>query len=184
MIRTAIFAGGCFWCTEAIFKRLRGVESVVPGYAGGQVENPSYEEVSNGTTGHAEAIEITFDDSQISYETLLVIFWHTHDPTTVNQQGNDVGPQYRSVVFYRTDEEKSIAEKVKGNLEDEKVFAKPIVTEIVPFSNFFPAEDYHRDYYDKNKSAGYCSVVIIPKITKLLRDYGGDIKDEFRGESI
>lgn len=180
MIRTATLAGGCFWCAEAIFKRLRGVESVVPGYAGGQVEHPTYEEVTGGTTGHVEAIKITFDDAHISYEQLLEIFWHTHDPTTLNRQGNDVGPQYRSVVFYQTDEDRLVAEKVKTRLEDEHVFAEPIVTEIVPFTNFFPAEKYHRDYYDNNRSAGYCSIVITPKISKLLRDYSDNVKDEYR----
>ncbi len=176
----ATFAGGCFWCTEAIFKRLRGVTSVLPGYSGGTKADPTYEEVSSGTTGHAEAIQIEFDPSQVPFEKLLDIFWHTHNPTTLNRQGNDVGPQYRSAIFYHDEEQKRVAEESKKKLEDEKVYPDPVVTEIVPFEKFYVAENYHQDYYDNNRSQGYCSVIIDPKIHKLLKDYAADVKDEYR----
>lgn len=182
MTAKATLAGGCFWCTEAIFKRLRGVVSVVPGYAGGSMENPRYEQVSSGATGHAEAIQIEFDPRQIPYAKLLEIFFATHDPTTMNRQGNDVGPQYRSVIFYHDAEQGKIAEKSKREIESSKLYADPIVTEIVPFTNFYPAENYHRDYYDRNRSQGYCSVVIDPKVTKLLKEYRGVVKEEFKNE--
>ena len=175
---TAILAGGCFWCTEAIFNRLRGVISVVPGYAASQVPNPSYKEVCTGRTGAAEATQITYDPSIISYETLLEIFWHTHDPTTLNRQGNDVGTQYRSAIFYRNDEQKQKALASKEALEKSGAYKNPIVTEIVPFTNFYPAEDYHKDYYDSNRSQGYCMLVIDPKIKKLLKEYKDVVKDE------
>src|SRR5260221_6675064 len=179
-LQTATFAGGCFWCTEAIFKRLKGVHSVLPGYAGGHVENPSYQEVCSGTTGHAEAIQIEFDPQEIPYEKLLDIFWHTHNPTTMNQQGNDVGPQYRSVIFYYDAMQKEIAEKSKKDLEKEGVYKNPIVTEITPFTNFYVAEDYHKNYFDNNKDAPYCDFVISPKIHKLLEQYGNDVKEEYK----
>jgi peptide-methionine (S)-S-oxide reductase len=175
---TATLAGGCFWCTEAIFNRLKGVTSVVPGYAASQVENPSYEEVCTGRTGAAEAIQITYDPSIITYETLLEIFWHTHDPTTLNRQGNDVGPQYRSAIFYQNEEQKQSALASKEALEKSGAYKKPVVTEIVPFTNFFPAEDYHKDYYDRNRSQGYCMFVIDPKVKKLLNEYKNVVKDE------
>ena len=171
----ATLAGGCFWCTEAIFKRLKGVTSVVPGYAGGNPsadgEDPSYDQVCSGETGHAEAIQIEFDEKLIPYEKLLDIFWHTHNPTTLNQQGNDIGTQYRSSIFYHNEEQKKIAEKAKD---------PTFVTEIVPFTNFYPAESYHKDYYDKNKDAPYCNFVIDPKIQKLLKEYSKEIKDEYK----
>lgn len=175
----ATFAGGCFWCTEAIFQRLKGVVSAMPGYSGGKIENPSYEQVSSGMSGHAEAIQIEFDPKQISYEKLLDIFWHTHNPTTLNRQGNDVGPQYRSVIFYHNKNQKEAAEKSKKMLEKEKVFPEPIVTKIVPYTNFYIAEDYHKNYYEKNKNAPYCTFIINPKITKLMNMYGKDVKEEF-----
>jgi peptide-methionine (S)-S-oxide reductase len=175
---TATLAGGCFWCTEAIFNRLKGVTSVVPGYAASQVENPSYEEVCTGKTGAAEAIQITYDPSIITYGTLLEIFWHTHDPTTLNRQGNDVGTQYRSAIFYQNDEQKRSALASKEALERSGAYKKAIVTEIVPFTNFYPAEDYHKDYYDKNRSQGYCMFVIDPKVKKLLNEYKNVVKDE------
>jgi len=178
---TATLAGGCFWCTEAIFNRLKGVISVVSGYAASQVENPSYQEVCTGRTGAAEAVQITYDPSIISYDTLLEIFWHTHEPTTLNRQGNDVGTQYRSAIFYSNDEQKQIALALKEALEKSGAYNKPIVTEIVPFTNFYPAEDYHRDYYDRNRSQGYCMFVIDPKVKKLLKEYKQVLKDEIAG---
>jgi peptide-methionine (S)-S-oxide reductase len=179
---TATFAGGCFWCTEAIFKELRGVTSVLPGYAGGSVEDPSYEEVSSGETGHAEAIQIEFDPAEISFDDLAEIFFKTHDPTTENRQGNDVGPQYRSVIFYHDDRQKQSAEKVKSEIEKSKIYPDPLVTQIVPFTNFFVAEDYHKNYYENNRSQGYCQVVIDPKIHKLRKQFRDRLKDEYRDQ--
>jgi peptide-methionine (S)-S-oxide reductase len=178
---TATLAGGCFWCTEAIFNRLRGVISVVSGYAASQVANPSYKEVCTGRTGAAEAVQITYDPSVISYDTLLEIFWHTHDPTTLNRQGNDVGTQYRSAIFYSNDEQKQFALASKEALEKSGVYNRPIVTEIVPFTNFYAAEDYHKEYYDRNRSQGYCMFVIDPKVKKLLKEYKQVLKDEHAG---
>jgi peptide-methionine (S)-S-oxide reductase len=175
----ATLAGGCFWCTEAIFKRLRGVKSVTSGYCGGTIENPNWEQVSAGDTGHAESIQIEFDPKIISYEKILDVFWHTHNPTTLNQQGNDIGTEYRSAIFYQTPKQKEIAEKSKALLEKEKIYEDKIVTEILPFSNFYPAEHYHKDYYDNNKNDGYCTFVINPKIQKLLQKYGKDVKEEY-----
>ena len=179
-LEIATLAGGCFWCTEAIFTRLKGVTSVLPGYAGGDVENPSHEEVCSGTTGHAEAIQIEFDPKQIPYEKILDIFWHTHNPTTLNQQGSDVGTQYRSVIFYHDQKQKEIAEKSKKDLEEEGVYKDPVVTDIIPFTNFYIAEDYHKNYFDKNTSAPYCNIIISPKIHKLLEKYGEDVKKEYK----
>ena len=179
----ATFGGGCFWCTEAIFKRLKGVISVESGYTGGSLEQnvkPSYEEVSSGTTGHAEAIQITFDPAVISYATLLDIFWHTHNPTTRNQQGADIGSQYRSVIFYHTEKQQKQAEESKVNLEKEGYYKEQIVTEVLPFTKFYPAESYHKDYYDRNRDAGYCTIVIDPKIKKLLSLYGAKVKEEYK----
>lgn len=179
---TATLAGGCFWCTEAIFKRLKGVQSVKPGYSGGQKENPTYEEVSSGQTGHAECIQIEFDPSLIDFETILDVFWHTHDPTTLNQQGNDMGTQYRSVIFYHDNLQKEKALKSKENLEKENIYKDPIVTQIEPFTNFYEAEDYHKNYFDRNKEYPYCNFVITPKIQKLLQKYGKLVKEEFLKE--
>ena len=165
----ATFAGGCFWCTEAIFTRLKGVEKIISGYAGGKVEKPSYEQVSRGNTGHAEAIQITYDPKTISYEDLLYIFWRTHDPTTINRQGADVGPQYRSVIFYADEAQRKAAH---SSLEEaQKVFKNPIVTEILPFESFYKAEDYHQNYYSKDPKKSYCRLVIDPKINKLQKDF-------------
>ena len=175
-METATIAGGCFWCTEAIFKRLKGVESVMPGYAGGTVENPSYEQVCSGNTGHAESIQITFDPDIISFEKILTVFFHLHDPTTRNRQGNDTGPQYRSVIFYHNDSQKQTAEKVKKEIEDAGLYPDKIVTEIMPYTNFYPAEDYHRNYFAKNSSEPYCKFVIDPKIQKLMREFASDLK--------
>ena len=176
----ATFAGGCFWCTEAIFKELKGVQKVTSGYSGGKTENPSYEEVSNGKSGHAEAIRIEFDPAEISYDDLLEVFFKTHDPTTLNRQGNDSGEQYRSVVFFHDEEQKKSAEKVKTKIETEKVYPDPIVTEIVPFTNFFEAEDYHKDYYANNRNQMYCKIVIDPKIQKLRKQFSEKLKEEYK----
>ena len=152
----------------------------MPGYSGGKTENPSYEQVSMGTTGHAEAIQLEFDPEIIPYEKLLEIFWHTHNPTTPNRQGNDVGTQYRSVVFYADATQKELAEKVKAEIEKEGVYSDPIVTEIVPLEKFYPAESYHKDYYDRNQSAPYCNFVIDPKVRKLLAEYKSEVKEEYQ----
>ncbi len=166
-METATFGSGCFWCTEAVFQRLKGVESVVSGYSGGFVENPSYEEVCTGTTGHAEATQIKYDPAQISYEELLEVFWKTHDPTTLNQQGNDFGPQYRSAIFYHNDEQRRLAEEYKKKLDAARIWDKPIITEITPFTNFYSAENYHQDYFNRNPNQPYCAYIIRPKLKKL-----------------
>ena len=175
-LEAATFAGGCFWCTEAVFKRIRGVESVTAGYSGGKIENPTYEQVCSGATGHTEAIQIKFDPKIISFEKLLEVFFKLHDPTTLNQQGNDVGTQYRSAIFYRDDKQKEKAEKIKSKMQ--KIYKGKIVTEIVPFSNFYKAENYHQNYFENNKNASYCQVVIDPKIQKLYKDFSKITKDD------
>lgn len=179
-LQTATFAGGCFWCTEAIFRRLKGVTSVMPGYSGGTVENPTYDQVSMGNTGHAEAIQIEFDPIEVSYKTLLDIFWNTHNPTTLNRQGNDEGPQYRSVIFYHDDQQHKEAEESLKEFEAEGKYSDPIVTKIEPFTRFYPAESYHKDYFEKHSGQPYCDVIISPKIHKLLELYGDKVKDEYR----
>ena len=168
---TAILGGGCFWCTEALFGMLRGVISVVPGYAGGMVENPVYEDVCHGTTGHAEVIKIEFNPDIIPYHDLLDIFWHTHDPTTLNRQGADTGTQYRSIILTTTTVQKVLAEKFKKELMLTKEFKQPVVTEIKPLDRFYEAEKYHRQYYEKNSYQPYCQVVISPKIAHLREKY-------------
>jgi peptide-methionine (S)-S-oxide reductase len=173
---TATIASGCFWCTEAVFQRLKGVTSVVSGYAASKIPNPSYEQVCSGRTGAAEAIQVTYDPSIIPYGKLLEIFWHLHDPTTLNRQGNDIGTQYRSAVFYHNEEQKQIALAEKAALEKSGVYKKPIVTEIVPFTNFYPAEDYHKNYYDRHGTQPYCMFVIDPKVQKLLKEYRNEVK--------
>jgi peptide-methionine (S)-S-oxide reductase len=177
-LETATLAGGCFWCTEAVFQRLRGVTSVVSGYAASQVPNPTYQQVCTGRTGAAEAIQITYDPAVISFEQLLEIFWHLHDPTTLNRQGNDVGTQYRSAIFYHNDQQKETALVSKAELDKSGTYRNPAVTEITPFTNFYPAEDYHQDYYNNNSSQGYCMLVITPKVQKLLKEYRDDLKVE------
>jgi len=179
-VEIATLANGCFWCSEAIFARLRGVKSVLPGYSGGNVKNPSYEQVCTGRTGHAEAAQIEFDSSIISFEKLLDVFWHTHDPTTLNRQGNDVGTQYRSAIFYHDQKQKDIAQKSKREIENKGIYKHPVVTEITPFKEFYVAEDYHKNYYENHQDAPYCRFVIDPKIHKLLKEYGGELKDELR----
>lgn len=161
----ATFGGGCFWCVEAVFEKLDGVQSVVSGYAGGRKDNPTYKEVCSGDTGHAEVVQIAFDPQKISYEKLLEIFWQAHDPTTLNRQGADAGTQYRSVVFYHNEEQKKAAEKSKEAAQWN--FTTPLVTEIAPLTKFYPAEDYHQDYFRNNPNAPYCAVVIRPKLEKL-----------------
>ena len=163
----ATFGAGCFWCVEAAFQQLKGVSSVVSGYSGGTVENPTYQQVCTGSTGHAEVCQITFDSETISYEELLEVFFEIHDPTTLNRQGNDVGTQYRSVIFYHDEDQKKIAEKVKAELDKKGVWKNPIVTEITPFTKFYKAEDYHQDYFRTNPNQPYCRVVIKPKIDKF-----------------
>ena len=173
---TATFASGCFWCTEAIFERVNGVKSVISGYSGGTVPNPTYEEVCTGNTGHAECTQIIYDPSVISYDELLEIFWKMHDPTTLNRQGNDVGTQYRSAIFYHNEQQKEKAEYYKKKLTDEKIWDKPIVTEITKFTRFYPAENYHQEYYDKNPNQGYCAYVITPKVEKFEKIFKDKLK--------
>lgn len=168
---TAIFGAGCFWCVEAIFQRTTGVISVESGYAGGHVENPTYQQVTSGRTGHAEVAKVTFDPEKISFEELLEVFWHTHDPTTLNRQGADVGPQYRSAIFYNSLQQKQIAEESLKKTDESGLWDDPIVTEITPLSNYSTAEDYHQDYFNNNPNAGYCSIVIAPKIAKFKKDF-------------
>jgi peptide-methionine (S)-S-oxide reductase len=175
-LAVATFGNGCFWCTEAIFQQLKGVESVYPGYTGGTVKNPSYREVCTGTTGHAEAIQIKYDPSVINYRELLDIFFYTHDPTTLNRQGNDVGTQYRSAIFYHNEEQKAAAEEIISQLTAEKVYDDPIVTEVTPMDVFYMAEDYHKNYYLNNKNQGYCRAVINPKLDKFMKKYGSKTK--------
>lgn len=177
----ATFAGGCFWCTEAIFKRLKGVISVLPGYSGGEKENPTYEEVCTGKTGHAEAIQIEFDPKVIPYEVLLDIFFATHNPTTQNQQGGDFGPQYRSAVFYHDEDQKKAVEKKIDELNNSGKFIGRVVTQIILFKDFYVAEDYHKNYYERNKENNpYCNLVIDPKIHKLLEQFSSKVKEEYK----
>ena len=166
-METATFGNGCFWCTEAVFQELKGVKSVVSGYSGGHVDRPTYEQVCTGRTGHAEVCQIEYDPKVISYKELLEVFFNTHDPTTLNRQGNDVGAQYRSVIFYRTEEERETAERMKTDLDKSGKWKNPIVTQIVAFEKFFPAEDYHQNYYRSNPNQGYCRYVIKPKVDKF-----------------
>ena len=167
----ATLGGGCFWCTEAVFSQLKGVEKIEPGYSGGEHENPTYEEVSAGTTGHAEVAQITFDPNVISFKEILQIFFSTHDPTTLNRQGPDIGSQYRSVIFYHNNQQKEISEQVIKELSEEKIFDVPIVTQVVPLENFYKAEDYHKEYFKRHPEQPYCRVVIAPKVAKLRQLY-------------
>ena len=172
----ATFGAGCYWCTEAQFQILKGVEKVESGFSGGQVENPSYAQVCTGTTGHAEVCNITYDPSVISFDELLAAFWTCHDPTTLNRQGNDEGTQYRSVIFYHNDEQKQKAESYKKKLNDEKAWPNPVVTEIATFTKFYKAEDYHQNYYNANGDAPYCHFVIVPKVEKFKKVFKGKLK--------
>lgn len=173
---SAILGGGCFWCLEAVFQNLKGVEKVESGYCGGETEFPTYQEVCTGTTKHAEVVRITFDSKEISYEQLLSVFFATHDPTTLNRQGNDVGTQYRSVIFYKNEEQKNIAEKIIKQLNDDEVFINPIVTEISAEQTFYNAELIHKDYYISNKTQPYCQYVIAPKVLKFKHEFGELLK--------
>jgi peptide-methionine (S)-S-oxide reductase len=166
-LKQATFGNGCFWCTEAVFQNLRGVVRVVSGYTGGHVEEPTYRQVCEATTGHAEVVQITYDPAAIGYAELLEVFWKTHDPTTLNRQGNDVGPQYRSVIFYHDDKQRELAEKYKKDLDTSGAWERPIVTEISPLTNFYPAEDYHQNYYNDNPMQPYCLFGIRPKLEKF-----------------
>lgn len=170
-MKTAVFGGGCFWCTEAVFQMLKGVSKVESGYAGGKMDDPTYEQVSGGNTGHAEVIRVTYEPSIISYDDLLTVFFGSHDPTTPNRQGADVGEQYRSVVFYQTDEEKQVAEQKIKEINESLKDGTRVVTELVPFGNFYKAEDYHQNYYKTNTSAPYCQLVIEPKIAKVRKRF-------------
>lgn len=173
---TATLGAGCFWCVEAVFRELNGVLSVSSGYSGGGIANPTYKEVCSGLTGHAEVIQVTYDPSVISYDELLEVFWKTHDPTTPNRQGADVGTQYRSAIFYHSEEQKQKAEKYRDALNNEKVYDKPVVTEITAFKAFYPAEDYHQDFYENNQNYPYCRVVIQPKLEKLRKVFPEKLK--------
>ena len=172
----ATFGTGCFWCTEAIFEQLKGVESAISGYSGGTVKNPTYKKICTGETGHAEVIQITFAPEIITYKELLEVFWQTHDPTTLNRQGADVGTQYRSVIFYHNAMQKELAENYKKKLDKAGIYNNPIVTEISDYSTFYKAEDYHQDYYNNNKSQSYCSFVITPKIEKFKKVFKDKLK--------
>ncbi|CDM64602.1 peptide-methionine (S)-S-oxide reductase MsrA [Pyrinomonas methylaliphatogenes] len=172
----ATLAGGCFWCLEAVFSEVRGVERVISGYTGGHVPNPTYQQVCTGMTGHAEAVQITFDPQQISYKELLEIFFAIHDPTTLNRQGADIGTQYRSAIFYHSPEQREIAEEMIAALERAQVWDRPIVTEIAPAAAFYPAEDYHQGYFRKNPDQPYCQVVVAPKVAKLRAKFRDKLK--------
>ena len=172
----ATLGGGCFWCTEAVFTQLKGVEEVEPGYSGGSLENPSYEQVSTGRTGHAEVVQVSFDPNLLSYKEVLQIFFSTHDPTTLNRQGPDVGTQYRSVIFYHNDQQKMIAEQVIKELTEEKIFDGSIVTMLEPFKKFYKAEEYHKDYFKRHPEQQYCRAIIAPKLAKLQKLYLSKLK--------
>ena len=176
-LELATFGSGCFWCVEAIFQRVEGVEKVVSGYSGGHVKNPTYKEVCQGTTGHAEVCQLSYDPDIVSFEELLEVFWQTHDPTTLNRQGNDVGTQYRSAVFYHNDQQKALAEKYKEKLDESGAFKDPIVTEIKAYKSMYVAEDYHQNYFNENGSQPYCSFVIQPKIEKFEKVFKDKLKN-------
>lgn len=173
---TATFGSGCFWCTEAVFEKLNGVESVASGYSGGHIKNPSYDAICTGATGHAEVVQLKYDPAIVSYPELLEIFWRTHDPTTPNQQGNDVGPQYRSAIFYHNERQREMAEKYRQLIDEAGVFDAPLVTEISPFTAFYEAEFYHQDYFTQHSRQPYCQYVIQPKVDKLEKIFGDKLK--------
>lgn len=172
----ATFGAGCFWCIEAIFQNLKGVERVVSGYTGGTIKNPTYKQVCDGNTGHAEVAQITYDPGEITFEELLEVFWKTHDPTTLNRQGNDIGTQYRSAIYYHTAEQKEIAQGIKQRLSEEKIWDRPIVTEISPLDVFYAAEDNHQNYFNQNGSQPYCQLVVKPKVDKFKKVFGDKLK--------
>lgn len=175
-METATLAGGCFWCLEAVYDELKGVTDVVSGYAGGHVTNPTYKAVCDGTTGHAEVVQLQFDPSVISFSDILDVFFTIHDPTTLNRQGNDVGTQYRSAIYYHSPEQKAIAEQKIAELNREQLWANPIVTELTPIDKFYPAEDYHQEYFARNPLQGYCMVVIAPKVAKFRKQHLARLK--------
>ena len=179
-LQVATFAGGCFWCTEAVFERVEGVEKVISGYAGGPEKDPTYKEVSAGKTGHAESIQVYYHPKQVSYQELLEIFFATHDPTTLNRQGPDVGKQYRSAIFYHSDQQKKLAQEYMQKLEQEKRFPNPVVTQLQPFKKFYPAENYHQDYYKLNPQDSYVVSVARPKIRKFEKEFKEKLKSEYR----
>lgn len=170
-LEKATLGAGCFWCVEAVFQDVRGIHSVVSGYAGGTVPNPTYEQVCTGTTGHAEVVQLTFDPKLISYDEILDIFWKTHDPTTLNRQGNDVGTQYRSIILYHNQQQREAAQTMKQKIEASGIWPQPIVTEIAPLTTFYPAEEYHQDYYKNNSRQPYCVFVIRPKLEKIKKEF-------------
>jgi peptide-methionine (S)-S-oxide reductase len=180
MTETIVFGGGCFWCTEAVFKMLKGVTSVLPGYSGGHVDNPTYEQVCNGNTGHAEGVEIKYDPSLVSCRSLLTVFFGSHDPTTRNKQGNDVGTQYRSVIFYTTPAQKVEIEKYIAEINASNKLGKPIVTEVEPLTKFWVAEDYHKDYFAQNPGNPYCEIVINPKLEKVSKEYANLLDEVYK----
>ena len=175
-LETATFGGGCFWCTEAVFQQIKGVKTVESGYCGGHVKNPTYEQVCGKKTGHAEVIRIMFDPKVVDYKKLLEVHWKSHDPTTLNQQGADKGPQYRSAIFYHSEQQKEIASAYKKKLDESGAFGKPIVTEITAADTFYPAEDYHQNYFNRNPSQGYCAMLIGPKVSKIRKVFADDVK--------
>ncbi len=177
-LEKATLGGGCFWCTEAVYLEFKGVVGVKPGYSGGHIKNPTYEDVCTGTTGHAEVVEILYDADVVTFSDILEVFFMTHDPTTLNRQGNDVGPQYRSVVYYHSEEQKQVAEKIIQLFEKEKVYDKPIVTKVEPYTTFYEAENYHQNYYNRNKSQGYCQYIITPKLEKFRKIFKDQLKDK------
>jgi len=174
--QVATFGSGCFWCTEAVFQNVIGVEKVESGYSGGKTKNPTYKEICSGLTGHAEVIQLTYNPKKVSFDALLEIFWQTHDPTTLNRQGNDAGTQYRSVIFYHNDEQRELAEAYKNKLDKSGAFDEPIVTEISPFSTFYKAEDYHQNYFNLNGNAPYCAYIIQPKLEKFKKVFKDKLK--------
>jgi peptide-methionine (S)-S-oxide reductase len=175
-LERATFGTGCFWCTEAVFQQLKGVATVASGYSGGHVKDPTYRDVCSGETGHAEVLQVAFDPKLITYPELLEVFWQTHDPTTLNRQGNDVGPQYRSAIFYHSEEQRELAEHYKRKLDESKAFPASIVTQLAPFTVFYPAEEYHQNYYLDNPGQSYCSFVIRPKVEKFRKAFADKLK--------
>jgi peptide-methionine (S)-S-oxide reductase len=176
-LETATLGAGCFWCIEAVCQELKGVHSVVSGYTGGMVDNPTYHQVCSGTSGHAEVVQVTFDPAVISFADLLYVFWRTHDPTTLNRQGADVGTQYRSAIFYHNEEQRAVAEQSKRETDASGLWPRPIVTEIVPLTRFYPAEEYHQNFYRQNPYQPYCLVVIDPKLRKLRKEFQGKLNE-------
>lgn len=175
-MQNIVLGGGCFWCVEAVFQLFDGIEELMPGYAGGKTPNPSYREVCSGSTGHAEVVRVTWDPEKLNLEDVLTLFFHAHDPTTLNRQGNDVGTQYRSAIFYQNEEEKETIDRVIAEIEEKRVWNRPIVTQVEPLTEFFPAEDYHKNYYQEHPSQPYCNIVIGPKVQKMKNQFSQLLK--------